>query len=287
MRLIIVSGLSGAGKTVALHTLEDDGFYCIDNLPCTLLEALVERLSESDSQIKMYENVAVGIDARSPHSSLSQLPETLKKLRTRDGLNAEVLFLQTDTTELVRRFSETRRKHPLSLDGTPLLTAIETERNLLDNIQVTADLVIDTTNSNLHQLRQNIRTQLLKNTPDKMSLLFQSFGFKYGVPNNTDFVFDVRCLPNPHWDTSLRALTGNDEPVQKFLDEHASVNDMFIQIRDFMENWIPAFQAENRAYMTISIGCTGGHHRSVYLVNLLSGYFSEKMENVAQRHREL
>ena len=285
MRLIIVSGLSGAGKSVALNTLEDDGFYCIDNLPCSLLQALVDSLGES--HIQLYENVAVGIDARSPHVSLSQLPDTLKALKERDSLQIEMLFLRTETSELVRRFSETRRKHPLSLDGTPLLSAIETERRLLDSIQSAADLVLDTTNTNLHQLRQNIRNQLLKNNPDKLSVLFQSFGFKHGVPNNTDFVFDVRCLPNPHWDSSLRPLTGNDKPVQNFLEQHDNVQQMFTQIRDFMETWIPAFQAENRAYMTISVGCTGGHHRSVYLVNRLFSYFSEKMENVSHRHREL
>ena len=175
MRLIIVSGLSGAGKSVALHTLEDDGFYCIDNLPCSLLQALVESLE--DSHVQLYEQVAVGIDARSPQASLSQLPENLQQLKERPNLQVEVLFLRTDTSELVRRFSETRRKHPLSLDGTPLLTAIETERELLDSIQTAADLVLDTTNTNLHQLRNNIRNQLLKNTPDKLSLLFQSFGF--------------------------------------------------------------------------------------------------------------
>ncbi len=285
MRLVIVSGLSGAGKSVALHTLEDDGFYCIDNLPSTLLPALVEGLSES--HINLYEQVAVGIDARSAQPSLSHFPQTLQKLKTTGNLQVEVLFLETDTKALVTRFSETRRKHPLSLDGTPLLKAIERERVLLDVIKAEADLIIDTTNSNLHQLRQMIHSQLLKNNPKNMSVLFQSFGFKHGVPSNTDFIFDVRCLPNPHWDATLRPLTGNDEPVKKFLHEHQSVEKMYSQIQGFMETWLPVFQTENRAYLTVSIGCTGGRHRSVYITNRLTDYFSEKFENVSLRHREL
>jgi UPF0042 nucleotide-binding protein len=285
MRLIIVSGLSGAGKSVALHTLEDAGFYCIDNLPCTLLPALVEGLNDSNSP--RYDQVAVGIDARSAHSSLSHFPKLLEVLKKTDDLNVEVLFLRTETKALVRRFSETRRKHPLSLDGTPLLNAIEQERTLLSEMKASADLVIDTTNTNLHQLRKTIHSQLLKTNPEKMSVLFQSFGFKHGVPNNTDFIFDVRCLPNPHWDANLRTLTGNDEAVQQFLQEHESVEKMYAQIQNFMESWLPVFQAENRAYLTISIGCTGGRHRSVYLANRLAAFFTAQLDNVALKHREL
>ncbi|MCB1756717.1 MAG: RNase adapter RapZ, partial [Gammaproteobacteria bacterium] len=285
MRLIIVSGLSGSGKSVALHTLEDDGFYCIDNLPSTLLPALVDGLNES--HISLYDQVAVGIDARNAPPSLSYFPQMLQKLKETENLQVEVLFLQTGTEALVRRFSETRRKHPLSLDGTPLLKAIERERELLDNIQNEADLTIDTTQTNLHQLRQSIQAQLLKNDAEKMSVLFQSFGFKHGVPNNTDFVFDVRCLPNPHWEPTLRPLTGNDAEVQQFLQQHASVEKMYTDIQDFMESWIPVFQDENRAYLTVSIGCTGGRHRSVYLANRLTEYFSAKMDNISLRHREL
>ncbi len=285
MRVIIVSGLSGSGKSVALHTLEDAGFYCIDNLPATLLPNLVEGFSES--HLNLYEQVAVGIDARSAKLTLKDFPEVLEKLKKTDNTYVDVLFLQTDTKALVRRFSETRRKHPLSLDGTPLLKAIELERTLLDAIQSHADLVIDTTNSNLHQLRTTIHFQLLKHKPEKLSILFQSFGFKHGVPNNTDFVFDVRCLPNPHWDPTLRALTGNDKPVQKFLASHETVEKMFAQIQNFLESWIPVFEKENRAYLTVSIGCTGGQHRSVYLTNRLHEYFAQNQDNVSFRHREL
>ncbi len=285
MRLIIITGLSGAGKSVALHTLEDDGFYCIDNLPSTLLPALIEGLSES--HISLYDHVAVSIDARSARKSLSYFSQMLEKLKQSKNLTVEILFLQTKTDQLVKRFSETRRKHPLSLDGTPLLKAIDTERKLLENILAQTDLVIDTSNLNLHQLRQMIRSQLLKSNPETMSILFQSFGFKHGVPSNTDFVFDVRCLPNPHWESSLRPLTGNDEPVQAFLRQHKSVENMYSHIRDFVEFWVPVFQSENRAYLTISMGCTGGHHRSVYLANRLNHYFSQTMDNVSLRHREL
>ncbi|MDO6460281.1 RNase adapter RapZ [Granulosicoccaceae sp. 1_MG-2023] len=285
MRLIIVSGLSGAGKSVALHTLEDDGFYCIDNLPASLLPQLVEGLS--DTHTKLYRQVAVGIDARSAQSSLSDLPQVLDALRERDDLHLEILFLETDTKALVTRYSETRRKHPLSLDGSPLLQAIETERALLDGLRDLADLKIDTTNTNVHQLRQMIHTRLLKHNPERMSIQFQSFGFKHGVPNNTDFIFDVRCLPNPHWDSTLRPLTGNDKPVQDFLGQHETVEQMYAQIQNFLETLIPLFQAENRAYLTVSIGCTGGRHRSVYLTNRLAAYFSRLHENVSTRHREL
>lgn len=285
MRLIIVSGLSGAGKSVALHTLEDDGYYCIDNLPASLLPQLVEGLA--DSHVKLYEHIAVGIDARSAQSSLSDLPAVLNTLRQRNDLQLEILFLETDNKALVTRFSETRRKHPLSLDGTPLLQAIETERNLLEALRDSADLNIDTTNTNLHQLRQLIHSRLLKSNPERMSIQFQSFGFKHGVPNNTDFIFDVRCLPNPHWDSTLRPLTGNDKPVQDFLAQHESVERMYAQIQNFLETWIPVFQSENRAYLTISIGCTGGRHRSVYLTNRLTAYFDRLHDNVSSRHREL
>jgi len=285
MRLIIISGLSGAGKSVALHTLEDDGFYCIDNLPSNLLPALVEDLNKSQTNI--YDQVAIGIDARGTQTSLNHFTEILETLKNTSGLHIEVLFLQTKTDELIKRFSETRRKHPLSLNGVSLLTAIESERNKLDGILSQADLIIDTSKLNLHQLRQLIRSQLLKSKDQIMSVLFQSFGFKHGTPTNTDFIFDVRCLPNPHWDLSLRPLTGNDKPVQDFLHEHDSVNKMKLQIQDFIQTWIPVFESENRAYLTVSIGCTGGHHRSVYIANQLFEYFSKHHNNISLHHREL
>lgn len=284
MRLIIVSGLSGSGKSVALHTLEDDGFYCIDNLPSTLLPALVGGLSETP--ICQHDQIAVGIDARSEQMSLDHFPQMLRDLKNDQEIDIEILFLQTDTRQLIQRFSETRRKHPLSLDGTPLLKAIERERDLLSNVLVDADLVVDTTSLNLHQLRQIIQSQLLKNNPDRMSLQFQSFGFKHGIPANTDFIFDVRCLPNPHWQPNLRAFTGNDQPVIDFLQQHHKVEEMYQHIKDFLTHWVPVFQDENRAYLTVSIGCTGGRHRSVYICNRLHEYFTDKLDNVSKRHRE-
>lgn len=285
MRLIVVSGLSGSGKSVALNTLEDEGFYCIDNLPTGLISPLVEQLLSGNMAI--HERVAVGIDARSDISDLRAFPELLDRLRERDGLTVEVVFLQTATDTLLRRFSETRRKHPLSRDGMPLVEAIDREQDILSGINDGADLLIDTTHLTLHGLRALLRERLLPDDPHGLSLLLQSFGFKNGVPLDSDFVFDVRCLPNPHWEPHLRALTGTDQDVAEYLEASDEVERMFESIRDFLERWLPAFQAENRAYMTVSIGCTGGQHRSVYLAHRLAGWFRDRIEQVSIRHREL
>lgn len=285
MRLIVVSGLSGAGKSVALNTLEDEDFYCIDNLPTGLISPLVEQLLPGDMAI--HECVAVGIDARSDVSDLRAFPELLDRLRERDGLSVEVVFLQTAMDTLLRRFSETRRKHPLSRDGMPLIEAIDREQDILSGISDRADLLIDTTHLTLHGLRALLRERLLPDDPHGLSLLLQSFGFKNGVPLDSDFVFDVRCLPNPHWEPRLRALTGADQEVIEHLEASEDVERMFESIRDFLERWLPAFQAENRAYMTVSIGCTGGQHRSVYLAYRLAGHFRDRIEQVSVRHREL
>lgn len=285
MRLIVVSGLSGSGKSVALNTLEDEGFYCIDNLPTGLIGPLVEQLLTGNMAI--HERVAVGIDARSDVSDLRAFPELLDRLRERDGLSVEVVFLQTATDTLLRRFSETRRKHPLSRDGMPLVEAIDREQDILSGISDRADLLIDTTHLTLHGLRALLRERLLPDDPHGLSLLLQSFGFKNGVPLDSDFVFDVRCLPNPHWEPRLRALTGADQEVAEYLEASDEVERMFESIRDFLERWLPAFQAENRAYMTVSIGCTGGQHRSVYLAHRLASWFRDRIEQVSIRHREL
>lgn len=285
MRLIVVSGLSGSGKSVALNTLEDEGFYCIDNLPTGLIGPLVEQLLTGNMAI--HERVAVGIDARSDVTDLRAFPELLDRLRDRDGLSVEVVFLQTATDTLLRRFSETRRKHPLSRDGMPLIEAIDREQDILSGISDRADLLIDTTHLNLHGLRALLRERLLPDDPHGLSLLLQSFGFKNGVPLDSDFVFDVRCLPNPHWEPRLRALTGTDPKVAEYLEASDEVEHMFESIRDFLERWLPAFQAENRAYMTVSLGCTGGQHRSVYLAHRLANYFRDRIEQVSVRHREL
>lgn len=285
MRLIVVSGLSGSGKSVALNTLEDEAFYCIDNLPTGLIGPLVEQLLSGNMAV--HERVAVGIDARSDVSDLRAFPELLDELRERDGLTVEVVFLQTATETLLRRFSETRRKHPLSRDGMPLVEAIDREQDILSGISDRADLLIDTTHLTLHGLRALLRERLLPDDPHGLSLLLQSFGFKNGVPLDSDFVFDVRCLPNPHWEPRLRALTGTDQEVVAYLEANDEVERMFESIRDFLERWLPAFQAENRAYMTISIGCTGGQHRSVYLAHRLANWFQDPIDQVSVRHREL
>lgn len=285
MRLIVVSGLSGSGKSVALNTLEDEGFYCIDNLPTGLLYPLVEQLR--GSQTPTYERVGVGIDARSRSDDLRRFPEILDQIRALEGMSIEIVFLQTEVNTLLRRFSETRRKHPLSQTGMPLVEAIEVEREMLAGISERADFLLETTHLSLHELRALLRQRLLPEVPRGLSLLFQSFGYKNGVPADTDFVFDVRSLPNPHWEARLRALAGDDPTVVEYLEAHPEVEQMFDSIRDFLERWIPSFRSDARSYLTISIGCTGGQHRSVYLADRLAHHFGERYDQVSVRHREL
>ncbi len=286
MRLIIVSGLSGSGKSVALSTLEDAGFYCIDNLPPGLLLPLVEQLRAGPAE--HYDQVAVGIDARSDATELARLPEHLDQLIALPGLDVEIVFLRAELNTLIRRYSETRRRHPLSQRGRPLLEAIEAERELLSPIGERAGLTIETTQRTLHELRALLRERLVVAADaSSLSLLFQSFGFKNGVPADTDFVFDVRCLPNPHWEPRLRALTGRDEAVIRYLGGTPDVEAMFQSIEDFLHQWLPAFQAEGRSYMTVSIGCTGGQHRSVYLAERLRARFADHLDAATVRHREL
>lgn len=284
-RLTIVTGLSGSGKSVALHTLEDEGFFCIDNLPSHLLLDLVDKLLTSQSAL--YERLAVGIDTRSERASADQLLQLLKALREREDTDLEVLFLDTDRTTLVTRFSETRRKHPLSTQDLPLINAIDSEARLLDPVKSTADLVVDTSTLNLHELRDIIRTYLLGKTRGGLALIFQSFGFKYGTPASTDFMFDVRCLPNPHWEPELRRFSGREKPIIEFLGNQTDVTEMCEDIRNFALRWLPLFESENRAYLTVSIGCTGGRHRSVYVAERLYEHFISNRANVSIRHREL
>lgn len=284
-RLTIVTGVSGSGKSVALHTLEDEGFFCIDNLPSHLLSELVDKLLASGSDL--YDNLAIGVDMRSERLSANNLLKLLGELRQRKDTAVEVLFLDTDRSTLVTRFSETRRKHPLSNQDLPLISAIDEEARLLEPVKSEADLVIDTSALNLHELRDMIRTYLLKKTATGLALVFQSFGFKHGTPASTDFMFDVRCLPNPHWEPKLRPFNGQEEPIIEFLEEQPDVQDMYQHICEFVQRWLPSFEEENRAYLTVSIGCTGGRHRSVYLTERLAHYFSERRDNVSKRHREL
>jgi len=283
MKLVIVSGLSGSGKSVALHTLEDLGYYCIDNLPAGLLGALVTELHTSGNPVA---EAAVGIDARNLPRALSHVADTLQHLKTH-RIDSEILFLTCGTDILIKRFSETRRRHPLSDDGLSLAEAIEHEKQLLEPISQNADLFIDTSQTTLHQLRDLIRQRVVRRNDHKLSLLFQSFGFKHGIPIDADFVFDTRCLPNPHWQPELRQLTGREQPVIDFLEGESQVEEMYTALRAYFECWIPAFEADNRSYLTIAMGCTGGQHRSVYLAERLARHFAKRYPNVTTRHREL
>lgn len=283
MKLVIVSGLSGSGKSVALHTLEDLGYYCIDNLPTGLLGALAVELKQASNPI---ENAAVGIDARNLPQSLQRFNEILDNLIAQ-GIDSEILFLSCEANTLIKRFSETRRRHPLSKDRLSLAEAIELERTLLEPIAERADLFIDTSESNIHQLRDLVQQRIERRRENRLSLLFESFGYKSGIPTDADFVFDARCLPNPHWQSSLRPLTGRDKAVIDYLEAEPQVEQMCSELCSFLDRWIPAFEADNRSYLTIAIGCTGGQHRSVYLVERLSRYYRDRYPGVVSRHREL
>lgn len=283
-RIVIVSGLSGSGKSVALHRLEDLGYYCIDNIPAALLPQLIDQLMLSDDP--MYRNLAIGLDARNKRTDLAAIPEFIKSLPARN-VHAEILFLSTDDEVLIKRYSESRRRHPLSSNAMSLEDAIEHEREMLRPLSNSADILFDTTRTSVHDLRDLIAERVYTRLPGTMSLLFKSFGFKYGVPVDAEYVFDVRCLPNPYWETSLRPYSGLDEPVINFLDEQELVQKMLADITQFLENWIPQFIKNNRSYLTIGIGCTGGHHRSVYLTEKLTKHFSSIYSQVLVRHSEL
>ena len=284
MRLVIVSGLSGSGKTVALHTLEDAGYYCIDNLPLSMVPELVDKLINSSAQ--PYDLVAIAIDARSRVDNSDRFDEIMR-LMGKHPLEFKVLFLTSDTSRLLKRFSETRRKHPLSREGLPLADAIQQEKKLLEDIHANADIAIDSSNLNVHELRQLIIDRLVSQSTSEMGILIQSFGFKNGVPADADFVFDVRCLPNPHWEEDLKPLTGRDQAVVEYLQNYPEVEEMFASIYNFLIDWIPRFEKENRSYMTISIGCTGGQHRSVYLAERIFAAFNSARNNLSIRHRDL
>ena len=284
MKLIIISGLSGSGKSIALNVLEDLQYYCIDNLPAAMLPALADQLQSSRHMT--HEHIAVGIDARNMPADLAGFPEILEDLRAR-RLEVQIFFLEADNPTLIKRFSETRRRHPLSNEEVPLDEAIIQERSLLEAIAVEADLRIDTSRTNVHQLRELIRSRVRDGNGVQLSLLFESFGFKQGIPVDADFVFDVRCIPNPHWQPDLRRLTGRDPAVAEFLEQHADAVRMFEDIRDFLQSWIPRFEADNRSYMTVAVGCTGGQHRSVYMVEKLADWFREQRPGILLRHREL
>lgn len=283
MKLLIISGLSGSGKSIVLHALEDMGYYCVDNLPLSLIPGFAKHIVSWPG--KAVSKVAVGIDSRNL-ADLQRYPEIINEVE-RNGLDIETVFLNTSPEILLKRFSETRRRHPLSGSNVVLAEAIAHERTLLEPVFSNADLRIDTSQTNVHQLRRLINDRFSGEEQQSVSILLESFGFKNGIPVDADFVFDVRCLPNPHWEANLRPLTGLDQAVQEFLNKYDEVNEMFTDIKSFLEKWLPRFASENRSYMSIAIGCTGGQHRSVYLIHRLNEYFRQNgYPNIIERHRE-
>ncbi|MDD2893016.1 MAG: RNase adapter RapZ [Halothiobacillaceae bacterium] len=290
MKLVIVSGLSGSGKTIALHTLEDAGYACVDNLPLSLLTAFVEASLQPSHRAN--EHAAIGIDIRGGVDELNELHRQLTQLRQNTpGLQIHLLFLYADPSVLLQRFSETRRPHPLTRKGLPLDEALSTEAHLLAHLlaplREVADIVIDTSHSNLHQLRALLRSRLLDGPPEKISLLLQSFGYKHGTPSDSDFIFDMRCLPNPHWHTHLRPLTGRDPEVAQFLSAQPEAHSMLEQLSALLLNWLPLFEREQRQFLCVSLGCTGGQHRSVFMIERLAERLRSHYPNLVTRHREL
>lgn len=283
-RLIVVSGFSGAGKTVVLNTLEDLSFYTIDNLPVSLLNKLIEQLSEENNTLAKH--IAIGIDARNTLEDFSFLPDTIKKLENKN-IQSELIFIEANDDVLTRRFSETRRKHPLSSETVSLSDAIQQERNIIGPLAEASDLRIDTSYMHLHELRNIVRQRIDQRKNTKLSLQFMSFGFKNGLPKDADFVFDLRCLPNPYWNKDLRKYSGQEQPVIEFLSKQNDVIEMMNDLEQFLNRWIPNFEADNRSYLSIAFGCTGGHHRSVFIAEQLANKFNNLEKKVMIRHRDL
>ncbi|OLQ85281.1 RNase adaptor protein RapZ [Vibrio ponticus] len=281
MRLIVVSGQSGAGKSVALRVLEDLGYYCVDNLPVNMLDAFVHSIRGSK------QNVAVSIDIRNLPEEPSLVEDVLTKLKQESDVS--VLFLDANKDTLLKRYSETRRIHPLSLSlgNTSLEQAIEKEKEILSPLKEHADLIIDSSNQSLHDLSENVRLRVEGRERKDLVMVFQSFGFKYGLPSDADYVFDVRFLPNPHWEPDLRPLTGLDAPIRAFLESHQEVIELKLQVQKFIEHWLPLLEKNNRSYLTVAIGCTGGKHRSVYLTQQIGQYFADLGHQVQIRHTSL
>jgi UPF0042 nucleotide-binding protein len=284
MRLIIVSGLSGSGKSVALHMLEDIDFYCVDNIPAALLKPFISHTVRGMGDT--YPRTAVGLDARNRPNEIETIPALVAELR-RSGIGCEVLYLHAGDEVLLKRYAETRRKHPLVTGEVSLREAIATERRLLEPISSAADLVVDTSRMGVHDLRELIRERVDRRREGRLSLMFESFGYKHGIPGDADFVFDVRSLPNPYWEHALRHLNGRDPPVIEFLSGHASVRDMTADLIGFMERRVADFAQANRSYLTIAIGCTGGQHRSVFIAEQLAAHFRKDYPQVLTRHDSL
>jgi len=284
MQIIFLSGLSGSGKTVALHMLEDLGYTSLDNFPIRLLRDYVAQEIGSDRGNRG--RIAIGMDARAGQKDLQILPEVVRELREA-GINCQVIFLATEDDTLIRRYSETRRRHPLAQSEGSLAEAIRDEREVLSTVAEYADLQIDTTHLNVHDLREIIRRRLKFDSDGELSLLFMSFGYKHGVPRDADFVFDLRCLPNPHWENALRPLTGRDKPVVEYLQEKDAVAQLRSDIINFLEKWIPCFQGADRSYLTVALGCTGGRHRSVFMAEQIAAHFIQHYSKVLVRHSSL
>ena len=279
MELIIISGRSGAGKSVALRALEDIGYYCVDNLPIDLLPQLAAILSKTQPL------TAISVDIRNFPNSESSLEDILSHLADTDKI--KIIFLDTDREALIRRYSDSRRLHPLSAQGLSLEAAIDAERDYLELLVQQADIIINTTTLSTHDLAEKLRNFLLGKSHKELKMVFQSFGFKYGIPLDADYVFDVRFLPNPHWEPALRPMTGLDNPVIEFLSRHNEVNDFIELTRNYIATWLPLLEKNNRSYLTIAIGCTGGKHRSVYITEKIGHYFKALGKNVSIQHKSL
>ena len=279
-RVVFVSGLSGAGKSVVLHTLEDQDFYCIDNFPISLLDKLSEQIDQYPRSI------AIGINVRCQEHRIQELPHTLNRFKLK-RIDAELIYLEADDEVLTKRFSETRRKHPFSTTLQSLTDAIENEKELLRPLAIIADLKIDSSHASVHDLRKIINERVMGRGATSLSIQLMSFGFKHGTPRDADFMFDVRCLPNPYWIKDLRAFSGKDEPVREYLQRQPLVMKMSEQLNQFVSEWIPSFEAENRSYLTIAIGCTGGRHRSVFLINQMAEKIQAEGRQVLVRHRDM
>ena len=279
MEIIIISGRSGAGKSVALRALEDAGYYCVDNIPLDLLPQLTDILSQSQS------SVAISLDIRNIPNSVNTLEQTLNTLQKYHQL--KIIFLETDRGTLIRRYSDSRRLHPLSLKDLSLEGAIDEEYRYLEPLIQHANFIIDTTHLSTHTLAERLREFLRGNSDKELKIVVESFGFKYGIPLDADYVFDVRFLPNPHWDPTLRPMTGLDAPVAEFLNSHTQVNEFIYLTRNYIDTWLPMLEKNNRSYLTIAIGCTGGKHRSVYIAQQLGEYFQAKGKIVQIQHKSL
>lgn len=284
MRLVVVSGLSGSGKSIALNMLEDLDYYCVDNIPAGLLPGLVDYTVRSHQAD--YEQTAVGLDARNRPEDLADVPRLVEELR-RSGIRCEIVFLRAENEVLLKRFSETRRRHPLSRAGLGLQEALEQEQRLLAPVADAADLTIDTSRLSVHELREAVRERVVERDSTVPSLLFESFAYRHGVPDDADFVFDSRPLPNPYWEPALRTLSGRDPAVAAFLAGHDEVQRFLDDVTGFLERWLPSLKRSNRSYVTIAIGCTGGQHRSVYLAERLAASFEGRFGHALLRHRDL